>query len=167
MAFQLCIAISLGSAKAGLTLKAQLVDSAGSNVGSAVTTGFSERAGGMYLWNYASFPDAFRGIVEFRDNGSSELYAIEQVNPEELNVAGSGALTAAERNAIADAILNRNVAGGSSAGRLVKEALYALRNKRAEAGGTMTVYGVDDSTPSWTAAVGREPKNPATSVDPA
>lgn len=71
-------------------------------------------------------------------------------------------------NAIADAILGRNLAGGSSTGRLVKEALYPLRNKVAVSGGTMTVYGVDDNTSSWTATVTTtEGANPITAVDPA
>lgn len=167
MSFRLTKAISLGAAYAGLTLKAQLVNADGTNNGGAVTTGFSARGLGMYLWDYSSYPDSFRGIVEFRNNADDTLLAIDEVNPEELNVAGSGALTAAERNSIADAILSRNVAGGSSAGRLVKEALYALRNKRSVTSGVMTVYGTDDTTPSWTATVGREAVNPATSVDPA
>lgn len=57
---------------------------------------------------------------------------------------------------IADALLGRNIAGGSSTGRLVKEALYILRNKSSESAGTLTVYGTDDTTASWTATVTRD-----------
>lgn len=53
----------------------------------------------------------------------------------------------------ADALLGRNIAGGSSAGRLVKDALRFLRNKWTIAAGTLTVYQEDDSTSAWTAAV--------------
>jgi hypothetical protein len=56
-------------------------------------------------------------------------------------------------NVAADALLGRNVSGGSSSGRLVKQALHFLRNKFTVSGGTLTVYETDDSTPSWTSAV--------------
>lgn len=47
------------------TWSAQLLDTAGSNVGSAVTTGFVHLGTGNYSWVYASFPDGFRGTVRF------------------------------------------------------------------------------------------------------
>lgn len=78
--------------------------------------------------------------------------------------ASEFAASAAEK--IADAILNRNIAGGSNTGRLVKEALYLLRNKAAIATGTLTVYQTDDVTSQWTAAVATTPGNPISSVDP-
>jgi hypothetical protein len=68
---------------------------------------------------------------------------------------------------IADALLGRNVAGGSSTGRLVKEALYLLRNKAAIAAGTLTVYGTDDITSAWTATVTTTAGNPISTIDPA
>lgn len=77
------------------------------------------------------------------------------------------ALTSAEENAIADALLARNVAGGSSSGRLVKEALYTLRNKTIIAAGTLSVYGTDDTTVSFTAAVVTTAGDPISSIDPA
>jgi hypothetical protein len=68
----------------------------------------------------------------------------------------------------ADALLGRNIAGGSSTGRLVKEALYFLRNKWAIATGTLTVYGTDDTTSAWTASVGTDAAAvPIVSNDPA
>lgn len=82
-------------------------------------------------------------------------------------LASGVALTAAERNSVADALLARNVAGGSSAGRTVKEALYRLRNRIAIVAGTATVYEVDDATPAWTAAVTTAASNPVSEVDPA
>lgn len=75
-------------------------------------------------------------------------------------------LTSGERNSVADALLARNVAGGSSAGRLVKEALYVLRNKTAIAGGTLTVYGTDDTTSAFTATVATTAGDPISSIDP-
>lgn len=70
-------------------------------------------------------------------------------------------------NENADALLGRNVAGGSSTGRLVKEALYFLRNKWTNGGGTLTVYGTDDTTPAWTASLTQSPGDPVSAVDPA
>lgn len=78
----------------------------------------------------------------------------------------TAALGATERNAIADAYLARNVAGGSSTGRTVKQVNYATRNKTEIAGGTLTVYEVDDTTPSWDATVTTAAGNPISSIDP-
>ena len=68
---------------------------------------------------------------------------------------------------IADRILNRNVAGGSDAGRLVKESLYVLRNRTNIAAGTLTVYGTDDSTAAFTAVVSTTAGDPISGIDPA
>lgn len=54
---------------------------------------------------------------------------------------------------IADALLGRNIAGGSTGGRTVSEALYPLRNRSLIEGSVLTVYTVDDTTSSWTATV--------------
>ena len=71
-------------------------------------------------------------------------------------------------NEIADGILARNVAGGSSTGRTVKQALYALRNKVAISGSTMTVYQTDDSTSEWTSTITTDgAANPIVTSDPA
>lgn len=51
---------------------------------------------------------------------------------------------------IADRVLNRNIAGGSDSGRLVKEALAPLRNRSLIQGSVGTVYDTDDSTSLWT-----------------
>lgn len=63
-------------------------------------------------------------------------------------------LNATERNAVADAILNRDMSTGTDSGsttvRTVRQALRALRNKWTNTGGTYTVYKEDDSTASWT-----------------
>lgn len=74
-------------------------------------------------------------------------------------------LSATTQNAIADAFLGRNVAGGSSSGRLIKEALYVLRNKVDINLGI--VYQTDDSTPAWMFAVTTTAGNPVSVIDPA
>ncbi len=76
-------------------------------------------------------------------------------------------LTTAGYEAAADALLNRNVAGGSNSGRLVKEALYLLRNKWDVASGTLTVYATDDTTTAWQASVSAATGgDPIKTVDP-
>lgn len=79
MAYTLDISLALGSSQTGLTLSAQLVDTTGANVGSAVTTGFTEIGAGNYLWHYTAFPDGFRGGVKF--SASSTLKAFVAINP--------------------------------------------------------------------------------------
>lgn len=85
---------------------------------------------------------------------------------------GSGAHAAAELNAIADALLDRNLATGTDSGtnstavRTMRQALRWLRNKVSIAAGTMTVTKEDDSTSSWTAAVTTTAGNPISAVDP-
>lgn len=80
-------------------------------------------------------------------------------------------LASAELLAIADAILGRNIAGGSNGGRDVTSALRALRNKveltPSGAPTTATVYEEDDATPAWTATVGTGSRDALVSVDPA
>lgn len=85
MAYTLDFALDLGPANTGLAdLRAQLVDTTGSNSGSAVSTGFSEIGGGRYLWHYASFPDGHRGGVKFYRNAApSVILAFASINPEE------------------------------------------------------------------------------------
>lgn len=80
--------------------------------------------------------------------------------------AAVGDIPTAVQNA--DALLGRNVSGGSSTGRTVKQALHVLRNKSAVAAGTLTVYDTDDATSSWTATVSSDAAaDPITGIDPA
>lgn len=80
--------------------------------------------------------------------------------------AATGDIPTANQNA--DALLGRNIAGGSSSGRTVTQALCFLRNKWTVAAGTLTVYGTDDTTTSWTATVSTDAAAlPVTGNDPA
>jgi hypothetical protein len=79
------------------------------------------------------------------------------------------ALSTDASNEIADALLNRNIGGGSSAGRLVKEALYALRNKTSITGTLLTVCDENDNVllPAWTANLTISASaDPITGIDP-
>ena len=81
-------------------------------------------------------------------------------------LAGAGGATA--REAIADSFLARAIAGGSNAGRIVRDVFRVLRNKVTIAAGTMTVKAEDDTTTAWTAAVTTTVgANPITEIDPA
>jgi hypothetical protein len=85
MAYTNSISLALGSSKAGLSLRAQLFDTAGANVGSAVSSGFVEIGQGNYIWTYSSFPDAFRGGVKFYDVAVPAIVlAATAINPEEI-----------------------------------------------------------------------------------
>lgn len=68
---------------------------------------------------------------------------------------------------IADYLLDRNVAGSSTGGRTVKEALFALRNRVGLSGTTVTVYGVNDTSACWTATVTTGAASGITNFDPA
>jgi hypothetical protein len=82
------------------------------------------------------------------------------------------AVSGASVSAIADGILDRDMATGTDSGsttvRTVRQALRFLRNKWAVAAGTLTVYKEDDATASWTASVtGDATADPITGSDPA
>ncbi len=86
------------------------------------------------------------------------------------NITGNllGTLTSAERNAIADANLNRDMSAVSDTNaRSPLNALRALRNKTDIAATVLTVYEEDDATPAWTAALTLNSSAvPVTGVDP-
>jgi hypothetical protein len=73
--------------------------------------------------------------------------------------------TAGVNEGIADAFLLRNVSSGANTGRLVREALYVLRNK-VDAGAGI-VYATDDSTSSWAFTVSTVAGDPIQVIDPA
>ncbi len=87
MAYTLDVNLVLGAVNTGLTLEAQLVNSAGAAVGSAVTTGFTEIGGGNYLWHYTAWPDGHRGGVIFQVSPGGALKAFCSINPEEVENA--------------------------------------------------------------------------------
>lgn len=85
----------------------------------------------------------------------------------------SGAFAAAEINALADGLLDRNMATGTDSGtnstttRTVRQALRRMRNKEAIVAGTGTIYKEDDSTTSWTYTATTTAGDPLSAVDPA
>lgn len=89
------------------------------------------------------------------------------------NAIDAAAIATDADEAIADAILNRNIAGGgngtgATTDRTVRSALRALRNKSEIVGSTLTVYTENDAGTAWTASVTTNASaNPVTGIDPA
>lgn len=84
----------------------------------------------------------------------------------------AGANSATELNAIADAILDRNMATGTDSGtnstavRTVRQALRRLRNFEGIVAGVGTVCKEDDITPDWTYTAVTSVGNPISEVNP-
>jgi hypothetical protein len=83
-----------------------------------------------------------------------------------VDALDSTALAASAAAEIADKLLGRNLAGGSDGTRTVQDALRILRNRRAIAAGTLTVYQENDIAAAWTAPVTTAAGNPITEIDP-
>lgn len=88
MAQTLNINIVLGASQAALTLKAQLVDGDGVDVGAEITTGFTIVGGGNYLFHNEAYPDDFEGGVKFINDADESLKAFVALNPGDF---GTGA----------------------------------------------------------------------------
>jgi hypothetical protein len=135
--YTLLIPVVLGTSQIGLTLKAQLYNSLGVAVGAEITTGFVERGKGNYTWLYASFPDGFRGTVDFyTDTLPTGLKAIAGINPEEAentdvktsSVEGGGGGDALQRT---EAIRVSDQLGESDDIYLTRGDSYSTDNGRA------------------------------------
>jgi hypothetical protein len=82
--YTLDFSINLGASQTGLVLKAQLVNTVGVNVGSEITTTFTEIGIGQYLAHLTAIPDGHRGGVKFYEGSlPSGLKAFAAINPEE------------------------------------------------------------------------------------
>jgi len=67
---------------------------------------------------------------------------------------------------LADRFLLRSIASGSDAGRTVRDAFRAIRNRVDGSTGTLTVYEEDDTTPAWTATLTRSAVDPIVEINP-
>jgi hypothetical protein len=83
MSYTATLSLALGAANSGLTLRGQLVDTAGTNSGGVISTGFVEIGDGSYLLT-ASIPDGFRGGLKVWDNASGTVLGTAALNPETL-----------------------------------------------------------------------------------
>lgn len=96
---------------AGVTdWRAQLIDTTGANVGSAVSTGFVDVGNGFYQWHYAAIPDAHRGGVKFYRLADSIVLAVASINPEEAEYTDSKTSAVA---AAVWAVVTRTITGGT------------------------------------------------------
>ena len=75
--------IHLGAAYAGLTLAAQLIDTAGDDVGSEIASGFVEINGGDYLLTATIATNHRGGIVVYESGAPSVILAVGAINPED------------------------------------------------------------------------------------
>ncbi len=124
------------------------------NVDLVITTG---TVGGTSVVGYVV------GSFSIENRSTQAIEAKTDLIP--ASPAAVGDIPTAVENA--DALLGRNVSGGSSTGRTVKQVFHFIRNKWVVAAGTLTVYDTDDTTTSWTAAVtGTAGADPVTGVDP-
>jgi hypothetical protein len=83
MSYAITIGLALGTSQTGLSLEAQPVNTAGANVGSAITTGFVEYGAGQYAWS-GSLPDGHTGGVKFQLAGGGAFKAFAPINPQEV-----------------------------------------------------------------------------------
>jgi hypothetical protein len=157
MAYRRCITLNLGTGLTGATLAAQLCDPVGANVGGSITAGFVEfGTTGIYIWDYASFPDAHRGGVKFTANGT--LVDVVSINPE-----GD-----AEPSVIALALLDLvdAIESGITPRKALRIALAALAGKASGLAGVTAVYrAADDSKDRITATVDANGNRTAVTID--
>jgi hypothetical protein len=107
-------------------------------------------------------------ISAISTSGQAGLY-VTNINVDTSNTYSSVTTIegTAYKESVADILLGRNVGGGSNAGRLVKEALYALRNKSEISGNQLNVYNATDGAISWSATVSSSASaDPVTGIDP-
>lgn len=75
--------------------------------------------------------------------------------PTNITAASGVVLAAGQPATIADAVLDRNLAGGANGGRTVRDSLRVSRNKVVinPTANTITVYAEDDTTVAWTGSL--------------
>lgn len=150
-----------GTAKADLAAATALIHTNGTGAGTASTNNFAHLSNGRYgLVLTQSEVNLTVGthLLIGPANGSGYVVTpAEAVIVAATVTATVQAIDSAERAALADAFLNRDMATGTDSGsttvRTVRQALRALRNRFVVSGGTATFYKEDDSTVSHTAVL--------------
>lgn len=165
MSYTLSYSLNLGPSRTGLTdLRAQFVDTASVNSGSAITTGFSEVGSGYYQWYYTSHADNFRGGVKFYSNAApSTLLGFLTLNPQEVENADaktSTLVSAVSALPSASTIASAVWASGSrtltSFGTLVADIwAYASRTLTSGAFSAASVWDYLTSSISTTGSIGK------------
>lgn len=150
---------------------------AGTNAATTITTGLTTHFIGTVdtVTNLTNAPTAGDFTATMKTSAQTAADAAITANALVLEIEAdtdtlTGFITVAPptANANADALLGRNIAGGSSSGRIVTDALRFLRNKWSVSGTTLTVTQEDDTTSAWTATVSTDATAlPITGSDPA
>lgn len=170
MAYTYNATLMLGSSQTGLSLKAALIDAAGTIHATLrdITAGFYEVGGGMYSWVTASMPDGYRGTVVFyvgslgpgaTDFNSVTKKAATPVSPQEVEntdiKTSAISVTGAEVNLVDGAITEAKFTlPAEAAGRptgfmgMLRRLFEWKGNKRVRnrATGAVRLYGADDAT---------------------
>ena len=84
MAYTYTFVISLGTYDTGLTMRGQLIDTAGAAVGGAISTGWVEIGNGHYMLT-TDIPDDHRGAIYVYDNADpTVIIEAGAINPEDV-----------------------------------------------------------------------------------
>lgn len=84
MGYTYTFVVSLGPYDTGLILGAQLIDTAGNNVGSAITNGWVEIGNGHYMLT-TEIPDGHRGAIYVYDTDNPNfILEAGAINPEDV-----------------------------------------------------------------------------------
>lgn len=121
------------------------------------------------VWTLGTTKAATTGT--FGGEVQAHMRSTESVNVGSFDsgALGSSGLANSAGDAIADRFLGRNIKGSASTGRLVNEALGALRNKVTinSTAGTFTVFDTDDASTLFSGSVTVSTGGPVSEFDPA
>lgn len=138
-------------------------NTAGWILGTRIDASVSSRAASDTALSTADWTATRAGYLDVLASLNSNLSDL--ANNVNSTLVAAQAVPTADQNA--DALLGRNIAGGSSTGRTVYQALAFLRNKWVlGGGGDLTVYEVDDSSVLWTAVGTLSSGGQLSSLDP-
>jgi len=160
MAYTRVYAFGLGSSQTGKTLAAQILDTAGGDVGSEITS-IVEIGAGWYGKKVTTIPDAQEGFIKFYESGSPStpkiVFSIAPDEGERIDAAISSA-SAFD----ATATLTESYAADGAEGSLAQLVymIWAYIRHRERSGATITTDELDGLTPAMTFTLD-SPSNPA------
>lgn len=99
MSYNVVIAADFGASNTGLTVHGKLFDTAGSQVGSTITTGFVEAVAGLYVYVLAA-PDSQEGVFVAYDSANTALRRVAVIAPRETENNDAKASTLATQTSV-------------------------------------------------------------------
>lgn len=105
MAYNVVIAADFGAANTGLTVHGKLFGTDGSQVGSTVTSGFSEAVSGLYVYVLAA-PDSQEGVFVAYDSANTALRRVAVIAPRETENSDVKASTLSTALATVDTVVD-------------------------------------------------------------